>query len=228
MKAFTGLGIEIIRLPAMFSALAKMLFTSNLTPRDRNYPYLMGAVRSMCNPGWFPFAKIYAQDTLLVVVCATYACIAPLSLVAGLCYFYGASLVYKHQMLYVYEPLYETGGKWWPKIARCIVVALIFAQSTMVGMFILKGTYDEIYFLAVIILGTSLYYWYIAKTYEPLASQLPFDMATAIDLDQLTNSDELAGAEEYIQPSLRAEIVQPEVEFRFEKPIIDDERLGLI
>lgn len=53
-----------------------------------------------------------------MVVCATYACIAPLSLVAGLCYFAGAAFVYKHQMLYVYEPIFETGGKWWPKVRR--------------------------------------------------------------------------------------------------------------
>jgi hypothetical protein len=235
MKAFTGLGIEIIRLPAMFSALLKTLFTSNLTPRDKSFPYLFGAIRSMSNPGWFPFAKIYAQDTLLVVVCATYACIAPLSLIGGLFYFGGASYVYKHQMLYVYEPIYETGGKWWPKIARCVVVALLFAQSTMVGMMVLKGTYTEIYFLVLIILITSLYYWYIASTYEPLAAQLPFDMATSIDLDQQNNPDELAGAEDYMQPSLRAGIVHPITEFRSHTGISkemygldSDDEMGLI
>ena len=65
----------------------------------------------------------------------------------------------------------------------------------------------------MIFLSTLVYFWYIAKTYEPLASQLPFDMATALDLDQQNDPDELAGAEEYIQPSLRAGIVHPEVEF---------------
>ena len=213
MKAFTGLGIEIIRIPALFSATIKTLFTSNLTPRDRQRPYLLGAIRSMSNPGWFPFAKIYAQDTLLVVVCATYACIAPFTLLAGLSYFGGASYIYKHQMLYVYEPIYETGGKWWPKIARCFVVALLFAQSTMVGMMVLKSTYTEIYFLVFIILCTSLYYWYISATYEPLAAQLPFDMATSIDLDQQNCPDELAGAEDYMQPSLRAGVLHPLVDF---------------
>ena len=220
MKAFFGLGIEIIRLPAMFSAAVKTLFTSNLTPRDRQFPYLFGAIRCMSNPGWFPFAKIYAQDTLLVVVCATYACIAPLILVAGVCYFAGAAYIYKHQMLYVYEPIYETGGKWWPKIARCFVVALLFAQSTMVGMMVLKSTYTEIYFLVFIIVLTSLYYWYISATYEPLAAQLPFDMATSIDLDQQNCPEELAGAEDYMQPSLRARVLHPIVEFK------DDENLG--
>ena len=96
----------------------------------------------------FPSAKIYAQDMLLFVVSATYSCIAPLTLLAGLCYFavhtaffdsnissvcmyvcmlvQGASLVYTHQLLYIYVPICETGGKWWPKMARCFVVSHLF------------------------------------------------------------------------------------------------------
>jgi hypothetical protein len=207
--------MEIIRLPAMFAALLKELLTSNVTPRDRNEQVLFGSIRAMSNSGWFPYAKIYAQDILLVVVCFTYACIAPLILLAGLCYFGGAAYIYKHQMLYVYEPIYETGGKWWPKMARCFVVALLFAQATMVGMMILKETYAEIYFLAIIIVSTSVYYWYVAALYVPLAAQLPFDMATSMDLDQQkVAEDDLAGADLYVQPSLRSTpSLEPVVEF---------------
>lgn len=218
MKAFTGLGMEIIRLPACLSASLKYLFTSNVTPRDRNEQMLFGSIRSMANPGWFPYAKIYAQDILLVVVCCTYACIAPLILVAGLCYFAGASYIYKHQMLYVYEPIFETGGKWWPRMARCFVVALLFAQATMVGMMILKESYTQIYFLVLIIVFTTGYYWYINALYVPLAAQLPFDMAVAMDLDTDCDDKELMdGLDEYIQPSLRAGIVSPNVEFPITK-----------
>jgi hypothetical protein len=156
---------------------------------------------------------VYAQDTLLVIVCATYACIAPLILAAGLCYFGLASYIYKHQMLYVYEPAFETGGKWWPKMARCIVLALLFAQCTMVGMMILKETYTEIYFLGLIIVSTTIYSYYVASKYEPIAAQLPFDMAMAMDLDQQHSEDDLAGVEGYIQPSLRAHYLIPEVDF---------------
>jgi hypothetical protein len=228
MKAFIGLGMEIMRLPAMFSALIKYLFTSNVTPRDRNAQPLFGAVRAMHNPGWFPFGKIYAQDVLLVVLCASYACIAPLLLAGGLCYFAGAAYVYKHQMLYVYEPIYETGGSWWPKIARCFVVALLFAQATMVGMLVLKEVYTEIYFLALLILITSFYYWMAASTYEPLAKQLPFDMATSMDLDQQgDDADDLAGHEDYVQPSMRAGFVMPNVEFNLQKDLDPTQVLNL-
>jgi hypothetical protein len=187
----------------------------------------------MYQPGWFPFAKIYAQDTLLIVVILTYACISPLTIIAGLLYFGGASYVYKHQMLYVYETIYETGGKWWPKIARCCIVALLFAQSTMVGMMILKETYLEIYFLIIIIIVTVLYYMYISSTYERLAGQLPLDMAKSIDLDESTpHSSDLAGAEDYIQPSLRAnsKTLYPTVEFKYDRKdyMYNDENSGII
>lgn len=218
VKAFTGLGIELIRLPGMCVWGLKQGFTSNLTPRDRRDIPLFGALRNIDVPGWFPSAKIYAQDMLLFVVSATYSCIAPLTLVAGMSYFAGAAFVYKHQLLYIYVPICETGGKWWPKMARCFVVALLFAQSTMVGMMILKEAYAQVYFLVFIIGVTSSYYWYVESIYGPLANQLPLDMAISMDHEQGTLSDEtvtmdLLGADDYAQPSLRAGAVAPEVEF---------------
>lgn len=214
VKAFTGLGLELIRFPAMFSAALKQFFTSNVTPRDRKSTPWFGALRNLDNPGWFPYAKIYAQDMLLFVICATYSCIAPLTLLAGLCYFSGASYIYTHQMIYIYEPVFETGGKWWPMMARCFVVALLFAQGTLGGMFLLKETYTEIYFLVLLFAVTLTYYWYVASIYVPLAEQLPLDMAISMDQDKDSfEGNAIHGGEDYDQPSLRQGSLKPEVEF---------------
>ncbi len=214
-KAFIGLGMEMVRIPAVCMAIMKRLLTPNVTLRQRTEFAAGGSMRFMSNPGWLPFAKIYAQDTLVAILCATFACIAPLLLCAGLCYFGGASLVYTHQLLYVYEDVYETGGRWWPKVARCLVVSLLFAQCTMVGMMILKETFEEIYFMALLILGTLGYYWHMINFYEPLAEQLPFDIATAMDLDAKEGSD-LENADGYIQPALHSSsttVLEPMTEF---------------
>jgi hypothetical protein len=157
---------------------------------------------------------------LLFVVSATYSCIAPLTLVAGLCYFAGAIYVYKHQLLFVYVPICETGGKWWPKMARCFVVSLIFAQATMVGMMILKEAYSQIYFLVLIIGLTSSYYYYVESIYGPLANQLPLDMAISMDHDIERSPNEeagLDGEDDYAQPSLRAGNAAVDVEFSLEE-----------
>ena len=213
VKTFIGLGMEIMRLPAIFMSIGKQLFTSNLTIRERKEFVFGGGLRLMSNPGWLPYNKIYAQDALVTVLCASFANVAPLLLFPGLLYFTCAGYIYTHQMLYVYQPMYETGGKWWPKIASCTVIALLFAQSTMIGMMILKETYTEIYFLIAIIVYTVWYYYNTMSNYSVLATHLPFDQATSMDLNK-PYGDEVAG-HEYVQPGLRKEAkwVEPYTEF---------------
>lgn len=271
VKALTGLGMELIRVPALFMSLGKKLFTPNTTPRDQQNLFYGGSMRNVTNPGWFPFHKIYAQDMLLFVICLTYSCVAPLTLIAGIMYFFLASVIYKHQMIYIYEPMYETGGKWWPIMARGMVVALLFAQALLTGMFILKETYTELYFLLFLFALTLTYYFYVASIYTPLAAHLPLDIAMALDEhhgyrrdaarqeaavggggrppttrksssssrrrksnaegsdkaisghatdgDEVVEDveeeavDEMFDADDYLQPSVRAPVVYPEVEF---------------
>jgi hypothetical protein len=214
-KAFTGLGLELLRFANLFLYGLKLLFTTNVTPRDRISLKLFGGLRDLLNPGWFPYNKILAQDALVFVICLTYCCIAPFIILAGIVYFAIAQLVYKHQMIYVYEPMYEKGGKWWPVMARCCVIALLFAQATMVGMMILKETYTEIYFLVVLFAGTLGYYWHVSSIYIPLANQLPLDMAVSMDKDSriFNNQQDLHDANDYLQPSLRTGPERPNVEF---------------
>jgi hypothetical protein len=220
VKAFTGFGTEITRISARVSSLLKILFTPNLTKREKFTPAFGGSLRNMYDPGWFPFGKIYAQDLLLVVICATYACISPLILIAGLLYFAMAAYFYTYQMLYVYEPIFETGGKWWPRVAKLYIVALIFAQSTMAGMMMLKQAWVEMYILFGLLIVTSVYLVRVDKTFIPVANQLPFDMATSLDLEQeiVDGSVEvLPGAEEYVQPSMRAPKIDRPSEDLFEE-----------
>lgn len=213
VKTFIGLGMEIMRLPSIFMQIGKYMFSSNLTMRERKEFVLGGGLRLMSNPGWLPYNKIYAQDALVTVLCASFANVAPLLLFPGLLYFACAGYIYTHQMLYVYQPMYETGGRWWPTVAACTVTALIFAQSTMIGMMILKETYTEIYFLIAIIVYTVWYYYNTMANYAVLATHLPFDQATSMDLNK-PYGDEVAG-HEYVQPGLREEAtwIEPLTEF---------------
>jgi hypothetical protein len=237
VKAFVGLGMELMRMPAMLTAAVKYLISPNLTMRDRKLTPLFGGCRHLMNPGSFAYAKNYAQDTLQVVICFTFGCIAPLTIIGGMIYFLGATIIYKHQVLYVYEPAYETGGRWWPKMAACFVVAMLFAQVTLVGMMVLKEAYLQAYILGGLVAVTSFYYYHVASKFVPLAAQLPFDMAACKGRFNNQNFfviggaedntpptppkppkvvDELAGAELYTQPSLRTGPMVPECEFSFD------------
>lgn len=206
IKAFTGLGLELTRVLAFLGQLCKSLFTKNTTPRDRQREYL-GWVRSIDCPSWFPYSIYLAQDALVVVVCLTYACIAPVMLTAGIYYFSSAYFVYKHQMLYVYNPIFETGGSLWPLLATRYVVALLVAQSTMTGMMILKCGWHQLYTLILLMVLTYAYLRRIHVLYEPLAEQLPLDQAAVLDLEleEDESARDLRSTEEdFIQPSLVA------------------------
>jgi hypothetical protein len=43
--------MEIIRVPAMFSALLKRIFTPDITLREKSTLFLGGGIRSLSNPG---------------------------------------------------------------------------------------------------------------------------------------------------------------------------------
>merc|ERR1719453_2067703 len=110
----------------------------------------------------------------------TYACIAPVILIPGLVFFSMGLLVYKHQLLYVYEQIFETGGLFWPKIYRRWIFAMFISQATLTGMFILKYSYAQVYAELALMLVTLIFKVKMKATYsgtESLAAHLPLELA---------------------------------------------------
>lgn len=123
----------------------------------------------------------------------TYACIAPLILIPALIFFSMAFLVYKHQMLYVYIPAFESGGMFWPKIYRRWIFALFIAQATMTGIFILKFAYPQVYAELALMVLTYIYKMKMRSTYtwDSVAAHLPLELATSLDASLDKEDDEL-------------------------------------
>lgn len=106
-KTLAGLPMIFLRV----GALSRMMFlrmasnSSKLTQRELDAIYRQENVQY----GWeFP------TQLLVVVIVFTYAVICPIILPFGLLYFTGALMVYKKQILYVYRPVYESGGAMFP------------------------------------------------------------------------------------------------------------------
>ncbi|CAM9497474.1 unnamed protein product, partial [Phaeothamnion confervicola] len=117
-----GLWIEMVRGLAVIQHWILLLIWPGKTPRDRA-AVVMG-LRPYHDAGWLNYSKMYAQDLLVVVVTLTYACINPWILFVSCLYFVCAHITYKHQLLYVYEPVYENGGAFFPKVFRRFVFAI--------------------------------------------------------------------------------------------------------
>ncbi|KAL5582244.1 hypothetical protein UlMin_014686 [Ulmus minor] len=68
----------------------------------------------------------------------TYFFLAPLILPFLLVYYCLGYIIYRNQLLNVYSPKYETGGKFWPIVHNSTIFALILMHVIAIGLFGLK------------------------------------------------------------------------------------------
>ena len=180
VKACIGLSMEINRgLAALQMILRWILCIPDITRTDRLR--IVAGIRRWNNPGWLPFGKCYANVLLIMVICMTYATIAPLVLVGGIMWFGYAQIAYRHSLLFVYEPRFETGGNFFPVVFRRFLYMLMISQASMIGIFFLKDTYLFAYFTIVQLMATGYYTFYMSNEYANL-SQLPLELSIHLDL----------------------------------------------
>jgi hypothetical protein len=91
--------------------------------------------------GWeFP-AQIF-----VIMVVFTYAVICPVILPFGTLYFGFSLIVYKKQILYVYQPVYESGGAMFPGALQKTVFSLALGQLTFIGyLFTRKALFQGLF-----------------------------------------------------------------------------------
>ena len=180
IKTFLGIGFELVRTMALVQATARYLLFPNATLRSKRTP--IGSMRTIDDPGWFPFHKILAQDMLVVVISVVFAVVAPLVTLPCALFCLTSRIMWTHHHLYVYESVFESGGQFWPKIFRRFVFGLIIAQSTIVGQFILKEARHEAYATMALMILTYFFLRSTRARYDPASWSLPLEVATVMDI----------------------------------------------
>lgn len=215
IKAFAGLTLELSRGIAALHMLLKRLIYPFSTPRDKQAEII--GLRDFDNPGWFSYGKYGAQDLLVVVLLMTYSVMTPLILVPGLLFFAIAAVVYRHQFLYVYTPIFESGGLLWPRFYRRTLFSLFILQFTMTGLFFIKRTYLQAYCTLALSAATYVFKIHMRSRLmsSSVAHHLPMELATAVD-DAMRHETKISNAQvarddeetlrrglaEYLQPPL--------------------------
>ncbi|KAG5185648.1 hypothetical protein JKP88DRAFT_262622 [Tribonema minus] len=182
----------------------------SLSNAKRNADRVVCSLRTYDNPGSFYYGQTFAQDLLVLTLIMTYACIAPVILVPGLLFFGIAQVVYRHQLLYVYVPDFESGGAFFPLVFRRFVFALVTAQATMLGMFLLKNGLAQVYAMAILMVVTYVYKGKMRALYEPVAETLPLEIATALDLDRQAKAAATGAAHKQQQQAAAAQQQRPD------------------
>jgi len=133
-KTLAGLPIVFVRIGALSRMLLLRSISSNkkLTQRELDEIYRPENVQY----GWeFP------SQLLVIVIVFTYAIISPVILPVGVLFFGGSLVVYKKQVLYVYQPVYESGGAMFPSALQRSLFGLVCGQLTLIGYLLTRGLF---------------------------------------------------------------------------------------
>lgn len=181
-KTMTGLPLVFLR----FGALSRMLFLrllaseKKVTQRELDWVYRLENVQY----GWeFP------TQLLVVVIVFTYAIICPVILPFGLVYFLGALVVYKKQILYVYSPLYESGGAMFPIAIQRTLFGLVCGQMTLLGYTVTRHCYYQPLALIPLPIITLWVMNYFSKTFAIPSTSLSMERARHYDRSMNVKGD---------------------------------------
>jgi hypothetical protein len=128
-------------------------------------------------PGSLSYHTNVPNDMLIMTLALCYSVIAPLILVFAILYFLIGWLIVRNQVLNVYVPEWESGGRMWPHINNRILAALFVSQITMLGFFGVKEFPYTVLLIALPVM-TVAFYFVCKLTFYPAFAHLPLAIAS--------------------------------------------------
>ncbi|CAH9118411.1 unnamed protein product, partial [Cuscuta epithymum] len=129
VDGWSGIAAEIIRLTPLIMFHIKNSFLVK-TERDRE---------QAMDPGSITFATSEPRIQLYFLLGLVYSVITPILLPFIVLFFSFAYLVFRHQIINVYDQKYESGAAFWPDVHRRIIIGMITSQVLLMGLMNTKG-----------------------------------------------------------------------------------------
>ncbi|DBA75042.1 hypothetical protein WJX77_009599 [Trebouxia sp. C0004] len=127
VQAFIKSPMQLLRLPGLVFFWLKYRLAT--TPRQK---------AAVWQDTHLKYGTNVANDTIIMLIGLVYCVIQPIIAPLALIYFAIGTLIWKYQVVYVYVPLVESGGKLWMQIFQHIITAMMFFQIIMIALFGIK------------------------------------------------------------------------------------------
>ncbi|XP_062201071.1 calcium permeable stress-gated cation channel 1-like isoform X2 [Phragmites australis] len=171
VDGWAGVAGEILRLKPLIIFHLKNFFLVK-TEKDRE---------EAMNPGSIGFDSNEPQIQLYFLLGLVYAVVTPFLLPFILIFFGFAYMVYRHQVINVYNQEYESGAAFWPSVHGRIITALIISQLLLLGLLSTKGAGQSTPVLLVLPVVTFYFHKYCKSRYEPAFVKYPLQEAMRKD-----------------------------------------------
>lgn len=188
-----------VSVPAQASFFIAYVVTSGWTSVSselfRLVPLIWSLIRKPCSkdieeelvvPG-IPFHRDIPRLLFFGLLGITYFFLAPLILPFLLVYYCLGYIIYRNQFINVYEPKYETAGKFWPIVHNSMIFSLVLMHAIAVGIFTLKKLSLASTLIFPLAILTLLFNEYCRKRFLPIFSGYPAECL--IKKDRLEEND---------------------------------------
>ncbi|KAL2524084.1 Calcium permeable stress-gated cation channel 1 [Abeliophyllum distichum] len=178
VDGWAGVAGEILRLKPLIIFHLKNFFLVK-TEKDRE---------EAMDPGSIGFNTGEPQIQLYFLLGLVYAVVTPVLLPFILVFFGLTYVVFRHQIINVYNQEYESAAAFWPDVHGRIIFSLVFSQLVLMGLMSTKGAALSTPFLIALPVLTIWFHRFCKGRYEPAFIRHP--------LQEAMNKDTLERARE--------------------------------
>lgn len=171
VDGWAGVAGEILRLKPLIIFHLKNFFLVK-TEKDR---------QEAMDPGSIGFDSSEPQIQLYFLLGLVYAVVTPFLLPFIIVFFALAYVVYRHQIINVYNQEYESGAAFWPSVHGRIITALIISQLLLLGLLSSKGMAQSSPVLLVLPVLTIWFYYFCKHRFESAFLKFPLQEAMMKD-----------------------------------------------
>ncbi|XP_030544308.1 CSC1-like protein At3g21620 isoform X1 [Rhodamnia argentea] len=171
VDGWAGVAAEILRLKPLIMYHLKNSFLVK-TEKDRE---------EAMDPGTLGFNTGEPQIQLYFLLGLVYAVVSPILLPFILVFFGLAYVVYRHQIINVYNQEYESAAAFWPDVHGRIIVALIVSQLLLMGLLSTKEAAQSTPLLITLPVLTIWFHLFCKGRYEPAFLRYPLQEAMMKD-----------------------------------------------
>lgn len=123
----------------------------------------------------------------LLYIAISYSCIAPIILGFAGIGFYVVYLVYRYNLIFVFESEIDTRGLVYPRALMQTLVGIYLAEICLIGLFCIRAALGPLLLMALFLIFTGLVHISLNEALNPLLYNLPKTLAVEEQDDQLAN-----------------------------------------
>jgi len=207
IQNFLGCSVEILRVVPIALAVIHHRVAPDLTEKERMTPYLF--FKPLTYPEEIEYPLLFSEMILYFLVTLIYSCVAPIMPYFILITFGILSVVFRHQLIYVYSPENDDGGKLWSKVIMMLIICLFLAEFTLTGILSLKQGVLAATLMIPLIVISGLCFLYITQQHFRVTEFTPSTLCKKYDIRNF-GTDNSFLYHQYLQPSLKTKNLMPD------------------